>query len=187
MIRGHHARHAEIDVVLGHEHRARASVGIRVIGFHPLQLEARPRRRRRIGGCGEIRVGRMRLPECRHLRQGPFVIPQRRGVAGELPGRVDQHGAVHLAAGANGFDSVGCVRNGGQHLTDHRRRAAPPVFRSLLGPTVVRDDLLMLLPDELENRRNDQPALPARCRFQHRSQEIVIGHSLDIPRRYPVS
>ena len=80
-VHGDLAGQPKVDVVLRHKHGAGGAIGRRVVVAQPRELEARPRRRRRIAALVEIGGSRVLAFEVRHDRGGALVVPQRRGVA----------------------------------------------------------------------------------------------------------
>ena len=81
--------------------------------------------------------------ESRDVVGGALVVPERHRIARQLAIGVEQHRAMHLAAGADGGNAArhaGLVEN----CADGALDAGPPVFRPLFGPAELRNDLLML-------------------------------------------
>ena len=99
-------------------------------------------------------------------------------------GVVDQHRAVHLAAGAERGHARRRVLDPGQHLADRLDGAGPPVGRALLGPAELRHDLLVLAAGEGEDRAGPVDERGADAARPDVDGEIEVAHGLE-PRIVP--
>ena len=131
--------------------RAGRAIGAGLVVAQPLQFEAGPRRRRRIARLGEIGAHAHRAFEFRDERRGPLVVPKRRGLAGESSAFVDEHGAMHLAAGAYGRNARRRILDSPENVANRGPRSIPPVERALLRPAELGHDLVMFASGEAQD------------------------------------
>src|ERR1700735_5525949 len=168
-----------VDVVLWHEDRAGCVVSLAVVLLEPRQLEAGPRGGGRIAAFGQIRGRSVLTLEVGANAGGPLVVPQR-GCIARRPSRfVDQHRPVHLSAGADRSNTLGCAFDRGKRVPDRSRDAGPPVERPLLGPAELRYDLIMLARRNMDNHArpiDEGSADAARADVNGKGQ--VARHSL---------
>ena len=110
----------------------------------PLQFEAGPGDGGRIGRQRPQRVDVVGGGEGRDFGGGALVVPQLHRVERQAARRVEQHRAMHLAAGRDGQDALCAVVRRRQDRADAFDRPLPPVGGALLRPAEGRHDLLVL-------------------------------------------
>ena len=169
----------EVDPVLRHQHRARRREGLGVVLGDPAQLEGGPGRARRVGGQRQVGCGIVAVGEGRDVGEGALVVPERHGVAGQPAIVVDEHRAVHLAAGAERGDARRRRLDAGQHLADRLDGAVPPVGRALLGPAELRHDLRVLAAGEREDAARPVDERGADAAGAHVDGEVEVAHGLE--------
>ena len=100
-VHGAPAGQPEIDVILWHQQRRRASERFGLVASDPLQLEAGPGDGGRIGGQRPEGIDIVGSGESANLRSRPLVVPELNRIEREFTPGVDQHSPVHLAAGSD--------------------------------------------------------------------------------------
>ena len=72
---------------------------------------------------------------------GPFIVPERHFLQRKITGLIDQDRGMHLAAGGDSRDPIGSIGDLLNDLPNAEDDSFPPESRTLLGPTIMRDDL----------------------------------------------
>ena len=129
---------SQADVVLGEQDVRDAAPDVRLVVAHPHELRRREAGQRVVAGDLDESLGPDGLADRVARRGGPLVVPQD-GRAQDVVGRVEEHGAVHLAGQADRDDVVARDARRGQDRPDRRDGAVPPEVRRLLAPERSRD------------------------------------------------
>ena len=75
---------------------------------------------------------------------------KRRCFAGRAARLVDEHGSVHLSAGADRRDPLARAADRRERVADRCGDAGPPVERPLLRPPELRHDLIVLAGGDVQ-------------------------------------
>ena len=169
----------QVDEVLRHQDMGGAFERGGIVVAQPGEFETRPGRRRRIAAQRQVVGGAMRGLVGGDEVGRPLVVPKRSIGTRRPAGLVDQHGPVHLAAGAEHRHAMDGVRYLVQHGADRLDHALPPAFDGLLGPAEGRDDLVLLRGRDGEDRtveRHQCGPDAARADVDREGEVLGAGH-----------